>query len=157
MYGKHGGTEMSGSFLDLNRVEKKLFCCSCADIKETQVKHLIRLSYLGSVQWCLINMSELFVIHLVWLWVLFWVFSDDNGMETGANNFTARLQTEMQFKAGVSLFCFIVNTSLEHKKKTEGRWVGWGCAEKQVSLVLVSKWLAACTVIWETTENKQSV
>ena len=78
--------------------------------------------------------------------------------QTGANNFTARLEIEMQFKAGVSVFCFVVNTSLEHKKKTDGRWVGWGCAEKkQVSLVLVSEWLAACTVIWETTENKQSV
>lgn len=42
-----------------------LFCCSCADIKETQVEHLISLSYLGSVQWCWINMIELFLIHLV--------------------------------------------------------------------------------------------
>lgn len=144
-------------------METELFCSSCADIKESQVKHLIRSSYLGNVQWCWINMNELFLIRLVWVWDFFQLFLGYNGSKAKSQQpYITSLGKKLLSILPVVLFCFMFIVYNKKKKKNgQASFIfqsrGRGCGAKTTLVDGVSKWLAACTVIWETTKNMQSV
>lgn len=103
-------------------METELFCSSCADIKESQVKHLIRSSYLGNVQWCWINMNELFLIRLVWVWDFFQLSLGYNGSKAKSQQpYIASLGKKLLSILPVVLFCFMFIVYNKKKKKWTGK------------------------------------